>query len=198
MKDPNDFYAWFAEHHKTERFTFPEVPSLHDVVFERLTQQNAVELYRLFQADLSPFVDGRFKDLSKATEYATYLERCGAYTAKHGSADWLFRFKDGDYIGVLHLYDLSLETFAQNHKRAWIGFATKEEYRRAGLTSKVVRHFIKTVFDYYPAIDFIHAMTDKKNGATANFLGKCGFLFDPAERLSKKHDFYLFTRPSLS
>lgn len=198
MKDPDGFYAWFAKYHRTEHFTFPSIPPLGNIVFERLTQENATELYRLFQNDASHFVDDRFKDLTKATEYAKYLDRCGAYTPKHGSADWLFRFKDGEYIGVLHLYDLSLETFAQNHKRAWVGFATKEEHRRTGITSKIVRHFIQTIFDYYPDIAFIHAMTDKENTATANFLCKCGFLFDPAERLSKKNDFYLFTRPSLS
>lgn len=143
-------------------------------------------------------MDERFKEAVKAADYTRYLDVCGAYTAKHGSADWLFRFKRGEYVGVLHLYDLSLETFAQNHKRAWIGFATKEAYRRQGITAKVVRHFIKAVFDYYPEIDFIHAMTNKKNNATAAFLYKCGFQSDPVERLSKEDDFFLLTRAGFS
>ena len=193
-----DIYTWFAEHHKKDLFTFPEIPPFNNIFFERFTQQNAIELYRLFQNDNSPFVDERFKGLDEANDYAKHLDVCGAYSAKHGSADWLFRFKDGDYIGVLHLYDLSLETFAQNHKRAWIGFATKETFRRKGITSKVVRYFIQTLFDYYPAVDFIYAMTDKKNAETSAFLYNYGFHFDPAERLSQEDNFYLLTRPTLS
>lgn len=196
MKD--DFYTWFTEHHKTKHFSFPEIPPLNNLVFERLTQQNASALYRLFQNDGSPFVDDRFKSMEGAQEYAKYLDVCGAYTAKHGGGDWLVRFAEGDYTGILHLYDLSLETFAQNHKRVWIGFATKQEFRRTGLTAQIVRHFVQAIFDYYPAIDFIHAMTDKQNTASANFLRKCGFQFDPAERMSKDDDFYLLTRSTLS
>lgn len=193
-----EFYTWFAEHHKKPHFTFPEIPPAGDIVFEKLTGKNAAHLLDLFKNDDSPFVDERFKDADEAADYARYLTQCGAYSAKYGSADWLFRFKDGKYIGVLHLYDLSLETFAQNHKRAWIGFATGEEFRRQGITTKIVRHFVQAVFDYYPVIDYVHAMTDKVNIATANFLKKCGFLFDSTERMSEEDDFFILTRVGLS
>lgn len=73
-----------------------------------------------------------------------------------------------------------------------------KKLRRTGVTSKVVMYFIQTIFHYCPNIDFIHAMTDKKNKASANFLYVCGFHFDPTERLSKEHEFDLLTRPALS
>ncbi len=193
-----EFYSWFAKWKKTEIFSFPAISGLDDISFERLRRHNATELYQLFKNDDSPFINEQFKDVKEVFDYAKYLDLCGGYTAKHGSADWLFRFNKGSYIGVLHLYDLSLETFGQNHKRAWIGFATKDEFRRQGITSKVVRHFIQAILNYYPQIDFIHAMTDKNNRGTALFLKACGFLHDPVERLSKDDDFFIFSRPELS
>ena len=122
----------------------------------------------------------------------------GAYSPKHGGQDWLLKLASGEYTGILHLYDLSLETFAQNHKRAWIGFATNEKFRKQNLTSKAVQHFINYIFKFYPVIDFIQAMTMKENEASIRFLLKCGFQKDLAERISKERAFFILTRPVLS
>ena len=40
---------------------------------------------------------------------------------------------------MLHLYDLSLETYANNNKWCWIGFAIKPELRNRGITKKVAQ-----------------------------------------------------------
>jgi RimJ/RimL family protein N-acetyltransferase len=193
-----DFYADFRKWHPKPYFSFPEIPPASSLTFEKLTLENFEQLYQLFENDSSPFVDKRFKTYEGAKEYAQYLSVCGAYSPKHGGQDWLFKLPNQEYAGIVHLYDLSLETFAQNHKRAWIGFATKEEFRNQHITSKAVRHFIAYIFKYYPQIDFIHAMTLKENTASINFLLHCGFINDPAERLSKAHRFFILTRPTLS
>lgn len=195
--EKEDFYSWFRTTHTKRLFSFPDVPCAGELSFEKLNTENFEQLYLLFENDSSSFVDERFKTHDGAKEYARYLEVCGAYTAKHGGQDWLFQWS-GEYAGILHLYDLSLETFAQNHKRAWIGFATKEKFRKQHITMKAVQYFINYVFQFYPAIDFIHAMTMKGNDASINFLLKCGFQKDPAERLSKEHEFFILTRPVLS
>lgn len=194
----DDFYTEFRKHHTKRHFNFPEVPVAGGIAFESLTPDNATQLHLLFENDDSPFVDDRFKTIEEAKDYAKFLEFCGAYTAKHGGHDWLFRFVNGQYLGVLHLHDLSLETFAQNNKRAWIGFATNKNFRMQGITSFVVCHFIQYIFESYPVIDFIHAMTEKNNLPSINFLKSCGFLPDHSERLSKEHRFFILTRHTLS
>jgi RimJ/RimL family protein N-acetyltransferase len=189
----NEFLDFFRKQHPKPYFTFPDVPPADELSFEVLTPDNFEQLYLLFENDSSPFVDSRFKTYEGAKEYATHLSIYGAYSPKHGSQDWLFLVND-QYAGILHLYDMSLETFAQNHKRAWVGFATKEAFRNQRLTTKTLRHFIKTILEFYPEIDFIHAMTVKENSISKKFLGKNGFQEDLAERLSKAHDFFLLTR----
>lgn len=192
-----DFYAFFRKQHPKPYFNFPEIFPADTIHFERLLPENAEKLFMLFKDDCSPFVDERFKTIEGVNEYAEYLKEYGAYSPKHGSADWLFKI-DGDYAGVVHLFDMSLETVCNNHKRAWIGFAVNEQHRRLGITSIVVKHFINTIFNFYPAIDFIHSMTDKENKASIAFLRKCGFLPDLEERMSKEDLFFILSRAVLS
>ena len=196
--EKEDLKTWMRQHYSKRFFTFPDMPSTKELQFEKLSTKNFEQLYLLFENDASPFVDERFKTYEGAKEYAAYLEEFGARLPKHGGQDWLFRLLNGEYAGILHLYDLSLETFVQNHKRAWIGFATKEKFRKQNITTKAVQHFIDYIFQFYPEIDFIHAMTEKENEASIRFLLKCGFQFDPEERLSKKYEFFILFRPVLS
>ncbi len=189
----DDFYTDFKRLHPKVQFHFPAIPSLPDYTFESLDSTNFDQLYGLFANDASPFVDSRFKTYDGAKEYAKELSFCGAYMPKHGGHDWLFKTST-EYAGILHLYDLSKETFAQNHKRAWIGFATKASFRGQHKTLAVVKHFINSIFVLYPHINFIHAATAVDNIISQNFLIKLGFIVDTQERLSKEETFYFFHR----
>lgn len=198
LMDDAEFYQWFRKQHPDPYFSFPDLESIDDISFEKLTPRNADALYRLFANDTSTFVDKRFKTPDAARAYAQWLSDWGPYSPKHGSQDYLFSVEGVGYAGVLHLYDLSLETFSNNHKRVWIGFATTKALRRRCITTKAVRHLIEAIFSFYPEVDFIHAMTDKKNIVAQQFILHCGFLFDPTERNSKNYNFYIFSRPGLS
>jgi GNAT superfamily N-acetyltransferase len=192
LKD--DFYARFKSTHLKAYFSFPEIPSFNGFSFEKLTEQNFANLYLLFEGDTSPFVDERFKTNEGVEEYAKFNYVCGAYLPKHGCQDWFFKWND-EYAGILHLYDLSLETFAQYNKRAWIGFATAAKFRNRGISVQVVNHFIQYVFDHYHLIDFIHSMTLRENNNASLFLRKRGFIPDEEERLlKKKYNFFLRRR----
>lgn len=182
------------EQQRTPYFHFPEIPPCDPFVFEKLTTQNHEQLYLLFKTDPSPFVDDRFKHKETVYEYALDIEQYGCYSPKHGGQDWLVRFAKGSYLSVLHLYDLSLETWADNDKRAWIGFATTEAFRRQGFTLKIGKHFIDYVFRYYPNIDYLHAMTLKENLPAQQLLMAAGFVRDMEERMSKRHCFYVLKR----
>lgn len=198
METEADFYEEFKKLHPKPYFSFPDIPDYKGYSFEKLNVKNFEQLYLLFQDDHSVFVDERFKDYKEAKDYATYVTVCGAYSAKHGLQDWLFKLPGGEYAGIIHLYDLSLETFAQNNCRVWIGFATQNKFRNNGITTEVIQHFIHYIFTSYPSINFIHAMTLKENLLAKKLLIKVGFSKDIEERISKIHAFYLLTRPGLS
>jgi RimJ/RimL family protein N-acetyltransferase len=188
----SDFDTPFNKY-KKPYFIFSEIPSTEIIKFEKLTEENFQNLYLLFEGDTSPFVDERFKTYQGAEEYTKHLCKYGAILPKHGNQDWLYKWND-EYAGVLHLYDLSLEKFAQNDKRAWIGFATGEKFRNRRISYHVVNYFIEYIFDYYLMIDFVHSMTLKENKRATSFLNKCGFVADNDERLSKDHSFFIRER----
>lgn len=193
-----EFYTRFTEQHKPEHLNSPEVPHAVNIVFEGLRGKEATQFGRLFQNDALPFVNEGFKTPAQATGCAKHLDACSACATEYGSADRLVRFAGGDRTGVLRLYDLSLETFAQNRKGARAGVAAKEKFRKTGLLSKAVRHFMQTTFDGLAVIDFIYAVTSKANTAAMNFLRRWGVRYGPAERFSKDDPFFSLTRPSLS
>ena len=178
---------------KEPYFVFPDIPAYKELSFERLTSENAAQLYLLFESDESPFTDAQFKHYDSAKEYTDHLEQYGAFSPKHGGQDWLFLWND-EYAGILHLYDLSLETFAENNRRCWVGFATKPELRKKGITKKVLHYFLQYIFESYPLIKYVHSMTLKENLPVQGLLKAAGFIEDEAERMSKKHVFYVMER----
>ena len=109
---------------KEPYFIFPDIPAYKELSFEKLTSENAAQLYMLFESDENPFTDAQFKHYDSAKEYTEHLEQYGAFSPKHGGQDWLFLWNN-EFAGIVHLYDLSLETFAENNRRCWVGFATK-------------------------------------------------------------------------
>ncbi|MBC7743616.1 MAG: GNAT family N-acetyltransferase [Flavobacterium sp.] len=174
-------------------FVFPDIPAYKELSFEKLTSANFAQLYLLFESDENPFTDTQFKHYDSAKEYANNLEQYGAYSTKHGGQDCLFLWND-EYAGILHLYDLSLETFAENNRRCWVGFATKPVLRKKGITKKVLRYFIKYIFKNYPLIRYVHSMTFKENLPAQGLLKAVGFREDDAERMSMVHVFYVRER----
>lgn len=180
---------------KKPYFVFPDIAPYKEFSFEKLTSENFHQLCLLFQADKCVFTDERFKDCEEAEKYAQHLEQYGAYSPKHGGQDWLYLWKN-QYAGILHLYDLSLETFNENNRRCWIGFAATPAIRNKGITKKAVQYFIQYIQKNYPFIKYIHAMTLKENAASKALLKSVGFCEDDTERMSKKYSFYLITLTS--
>ena len=178
---------------KEPYFVFPDIPAYKELSFEKLTSENAAQLYLLFESDESPFTDAQFKHYDSAKEYTDHLEQYGAFSPKHGGQDWLFLWND-EYAGILHLYDLSLKTFAENNQRCWVGFAIKPELRKKGITKKMLRYFLHYIFENYPLIRYVHSMTLKENLPAQGLLKAVGFKEDDAERMSMVHRFYVRER----
>jgi RimJ/RimL family protein N-acetyltransferase len=131
---------------KSERVTLHVFPNLDDserLCFEKLHDKNFSILVDLFSNDTSPFIDKRFKNLTEAKKYCTEILN-SLYSGKYGGCDFLIKEKNtGLYLGVLHLFDYSLETYSDVPDRCTIGFAIAKEFRRKYYATEAVNHLIK-------------------------------------------------------
>jgi RimJ/RimL family protein N-acetyltransferase len=178
-------------------FIFPDIPPSGQLSFKKLTSENFIQLFRMFEADANPFTDSRFKHYEEAKKYVQGIEDYGAFSPKHGGQDWLFLWEE-EVAGVLHLYDLSLETFAENNRRCWVGFATKPGMRSRGITKKALLHFMQYIFKNYPLIKYIHSMTLHENVPAQRLLKAAGFKEDEDDWMSEKYVFYVIERKGMT
>jgi len=176
---------------KKQFFTFPEIKAAGEFSFEKLTTQNFEQLCTMFENDDSIFTDERFKHYEGAKIYAEDREQYAAFSPKHAGQDWFFYWQN-NMAGILHLYDLSLETFGNNNKRCWIGFATKPGLRNKGITKKAVQLFIEHILSNYVFIEYIHAITEKDNAVSRGLLYSLNFKNDSAAANSEAYDFYVY------
>lgn len=152
-----------------QHYFFPFLTSSQHLEYKQLNEENYHCLFELFQADKSPYIDERFKDLKEAKQYAKNSVEA-TFSAKHGGCDFLIKLKDSEtYIGVLHLFDLSLETFADKHLNASIGFAIAEPYRHQYYATEAVRQLIDYVQNALKR-PYILAYTHPENEAANDFL----------------------------
>ena len=154
---------------------FPNLPNSERLSYHFLTVENSSILVDLFQNDDNPFVDNRFQDAAKAKEYA-YESAISRASAKHGGCDFFICLKDTEtYIGVLHLYELSLEQFNDNHLRATIGFGIAAPFRRQYYAMEAVKHLIDYVQNTLKKPNIL-AYTNPENIAANDFLLSLGLV----------------------
>jgi RimJ/RimL family protein N-acetyltransferase len=148
---------------------FPSLPDSERLAYEFLTVENSSVLVDLFQQDNNPFIDERFKTLEGARQFALESENAKC-SAKHGGCDFLIRLKNSqNYIGVLHLFDLSIESFAENDLKATIGFAIASPNYRQYFATEAVKHFIQYIQQSLKKT-MILAYTPVENQAANDFL----------------------------
>jgi RimJ/RimL family protein N-acetyltransferase len=148
---------------------FPLIPNSQRLAYVPLTVANCHCLVEIFQGDESLFIDKRFKNEKEAKEYAQESETA-KYYAKYGGCDFLIHLKDSEtYIGILHLFDLSLETFMDKHLGASIGFAIAEPFHRQYYATEAVRHLIDYVQNTLQRPNIL-AYTHPENEVANDFL----------------------------
>jgi RimJ/RimL family protein N-acetyltransferase len=144
----------------------------------------------MFEGDDNVFTDERFKHYSGAEIYAGDRVNYAAFSPKHAGQDWFFYWQN-NIAGIMHLYDLSLETLAGNNKRCWIGFAIKPELRNKGITKKAARIFIDYIFSNYSFIEYIHAMVENDNKVSQHLLCSLNFKRDTVRDDAQAYHFYV-------
>ncbi len=149
-----------------QHFFLPNVIPSVRLAFEPLTYENGLQLYEIFKNDAHPFVDERFKSEAEVADYVACMMEYARFSNKNAAFDWLIKLKStGEYIGVFHLHDLSNQVFGSANRKATIGYAIGEQFRRQGFACEVITHFSNFLFENSNKIKLL-VYTDKENTAS--------------------------------
>ena len=153
-----------------QHFFLREVPPSVNLVFEPLTYENGLQLFELFKNDADPFVDERFKSQDTVEDYLACMMEYARFSTKNAAFDWLLKSKTADeYIGVFHLHDLSNQVFGSANRKATIGYAIGEQFRRQGFVREAITHFSTFLFDNSNKIKLL-VYTDIYNEASIRLI----------------------------
>lgn len=170
---------------KIRHFHFPKLPDSQRLEFEKLSQENAGQILELFSQDPNEFIIPEFKEEKYWKKYVDWQLNLAPFSPKHGAQDWLIKLKEtGEYVGLLHLYELSLETFMQNHQRCHVGIVMKSNQRRKYLASEALSGLMNYAFGEMER-NLIIARTEHANSASQKMLLSLGFQ-DVSENYSRE------------
>jgi RimJ/RimL family protein N-acetyltransferase len=150
--------------------------------YHLLDEHNEGEMLAMFTGDDNPFVQPDFKQAESLAYYVDNLWTYSRHSVKRAGRDWLLREGEwGPYVGVLHLYDLSLDPFHNSHRKCTIGFAIRDSARRQGYASEAVGHLLQFLRQELGQIRVL-AYTATNNAVSQAFLIQQGFVAVPAGR----------------
>jgi len=179
-----DFLEQLRQQRKARRplHHFCEMENSERLQYEILTTYNYPSIFEMFHDDDSEFTDNRFKDLMLAEQYAAEIGEL-VYQAKHGGCDFLVKLKSTDkYVGILHLFDYSLENYSDVAKRCSIGFAIAKAYHRRYYATEAVQHLMQYAYIKHQKTKFL-AYTKIPNNPANAFLKSLGMTL-------KNEDYY--------
>lgn len=155
-------------------FDFKDMAPSKNLTYEKLSSANSYLIHSLFAKDTNPYINPDFKVKEKAEQYTDYVIK-SAFSFKRAGCDFFFKVGE-NYAGVLHLYDMSLETIDGKHNTSCcIGYTTVAKFREQGLTTEAVRHLLNYVYSSFE-IDTIYAYTGQENLASNLLLCRQSFI----------------------
>ena len=163
--------------------------------FEMFDENNYLEILRIFEGEDNPFFMDYYRNRKDLEQYKIGLLEYNRFSSNHAGCDWLVKLKGTNtYIGILHLYELSLETFLNRHKRCTIGFAFGQQYRRKHYGTEAVQYFCQFIFSHFK-MNCILAYTDKRNSSSIAFIRQLNFIqCDEKYSAERLHFFELFEK----
>lgn len=156
------------------RLCYQALPDSERLSYELLNWDNYLIINDLFSNDLSPFIASDFREKSRLDLYAAFQLASGRYSGKHGSCDWFLRLKDGTYIGVLHLYDVSFELMDGKRFPSSCGYAIAAPFRRQGYALEALQHLLFYLPPHFKIYE-VQAEPLRTNEASIALLTKAGF-----------------------
>ena len=155
-------------------FPYQNLPPSARLTYELVGWPNLPAYLPLFAADPSPFVDAHFKDRAALERYGVSLLTLMRHSFKHGGCDWLARrHADAQPIGVLHLYDLSLENYNGTPPCA-VGYAVAAPHRRQGYAREMLTHLLPYAATLFGRTE-ARAIPETANVASRELLRSAGF-----------------------
>ncbi len=193
------FLKQFHARGRSPRFQFADLPPSKRLYYERLEGNNARQLLHMFEKDESPFISPMYKDAARLEGYLDLLLFYYPFTTERGACDWLLRLQEnGQYIGILNLYELPKERKEYYQNACHIGYTTAHSFRRHGYTREAVQHLIRFLFLQY-GLAKVYAHTHQDNTASQALLESLGFR-DRREMRDQEDKFrymqYLFSETS--
>lgn len=153
-----------------QHFFLSDVRPSVRIEFEPLTYENGMKLFKIFKNDTDSYVDERFKSERETEDYVACMMEYARFSNKNAAFDWLLKLKTtGEYIGVFHLHDLSNQVFGSANRKATIGYAIGEEFRRQGFIQEAITHFSNFLFENSNKIKLL-VYTDKENTASVRLM----------------------------
>lgn len=197
---PSKYYnAYWEELNKKRKeqravHYFPPLQNSERLSYEIVTPNSYWSIFTMFYRDDTPFVDERFKSVAGAKEYAQFVAN-SAYSTKNGGCDFLIKLKDADtYVGILHLFGYSLETFADIPQRCIFGFAIAKPFRKNRYATEAVKHLINYAHTHHQKTKFV-AYTNIQNVLANAFLCSLGMVLsnnDYYDEDNKENNCYVF------
>lgn len=152
---------------------FPDLGSSERLSYEKLTETNVSKYVEMFTNDKSAFIDNRFKTLKTAKQYS-YEVLNSIFSPKCGACDFLIKLKATEtYIGILHLFDYSIEDFSDMLQRCTVGFAISEPFRRKYYATEAINNLMDYAKLNHNKTKFL-AYTNSENKPANDFLQSIG------------------------
>ena len=193
-REKDSYFDTFINQNYKPHFNFNNIGASDRLTYHLLDKHNYLEVLEMFKDDENKFVQSDYKSLEKLEKYVHYLLNYARFSAKRAGCDWIFRLKEtGESLGLLNLYELSLENYNDKHKKCMIGFTTCEKFRRQYYTSEAVKSLIHHIFEEM-RMEKIIAHTYKDNYVSKAFLKHLSFV-DKTENYhyKDKYDYFELT-----
>ncbi|MFN8353649.1 MAG: GNAT family protein [Spirosomataceae bacterium] len=155
-------------------FPYQPLPASERLAYELMNWDNCGTMLDLFADDPHPFVEPSLKSRPAFDYYLIDVLDYRHYSAKHGSCDWFLRYQ-GQYIGVLHLYDLNVAIYERKHPPCFVGYAIAEAHRQQGFAEEALRHLLQQIPLIFERYD-VMAEPKLQNVASRHLLQKVGFV----------------------
>jgi hypothetical protein len=192
---------WYWVHRnlgRTPRWSFPDGLKGPGVRLQRLHFDNYNELWPLLAQGDTTFIEPEYRECERLYEQVLYLYGYAPFSGKRGAVDYLIvrttdetadfteqrlfgsenilRLGEGEQlVGVVHLYDLSLERFGRGMPNPLVGIQLAEAFRGSGVADPaldVLEWYVRQTYDEARAVT---AMIKRDNTRSIRFFARRGY-----------------------